>query len=74
MNPFEYVTLMDFVAAAAVFILFYNLLVIVTKLVQVHALMSSSRGFSFNATNNVLAVSASSVAIYWHLVIPGPGV
>lgn len=74
MSPFEYVQWMDLVAIVAVFFLVYNLLMIVTKLVQVHALMSSARGFSFDASWNVRWTALCSVLIYWHLVIPGPGV
>lgn len=74
MSFFEYVTAMDFIAAIAVFFLMYNVLALVTKMVQVHALMSSSRGYAFSATWNVWIISICSSVIYWHLFIPSPGV
>lgn len=74
MSFFEYVTAMDFIAAIAVFFLMHNVLVVIIKMVQVHALMSSSRGYSFSATWNVWIIAICSSVIYWHLFIPGPGV
>lgn len=72
MNPFEYVQMMDIVAAIAIFFLVYNLLVMTTKLVQVHGLIASKRGYSFSATANVYVIAACTMLIYWHLFVPGP--
>lgn len=74
MSFFEYVNAMDFIAAIAVFFLMYNVLVIGCKLIQVHAFISSARGYSFSAKWNIRAGALCAVVIYWHLFIPGPGV
>ena len=72
MNLFEYVLWTDLVAAAAVFMVVFNLLVLVTKLVQVHALVAAGSTAKFSATANVWFASIGALLIYWHLLIPGP--
>lgn len=69
---FDNVSFFDFIVIGAVFTWVFQLLAIVCKLVQTHALLVTGAATRVRMTAHVWLMSLSSVVIYWHLFVPGP--